>query len=84
MAIFDVLLTGNLFQGQTMYKVRWVGYGPSNDTYEPYDNLLSCVDMIEEFVNQQKEQKKKREEEKKKVCLYLSKNEHCASQHTIN
>ncbi|XP_064627542.1 M-phase phosphoprotein 8-like [Lineus longissimus] len=52
--------------GQTMYKVRWVGYGPANDTYEPYDNLLSCVDMIADYVSQQKEQRKKREEEKKK------------------
>lgn len=52
-----------------MYKVRWLGYSPSWDTWEPYENLLSCVDMIDEYVAQHDMQKKKREEEKRKVGI---------------
>ncbi|GAB4835134.1 hypothetical protein Ancab_000043 [Ancistrocladus abbreviatus] len=31
-------------------KVRWKGYGPSEDTWEPIDGLGDCQDSIKEFV----------------------------------
>ncbi|XP_076948862.1 DNA (cytosine-5)-methyltransferase CMT2-like [Bidens hawaiensis] len=32
------------------FKVRWVGYGPSDDTWEPIEELSKCNDKIREFV----------------------------------
>ncbi|XP_028078261.1 DNA (cytosine-5)-methyltransferase 1-like [Camellia sinensis] len=32
------------------FKVRWRGYGPSEDTWEPIDGLSNCTDSIKEFV----------------------------------
>ncbi|MQL72106.1 hypothetical protein Taro_004438 [Colocasia esculenta] len=32
------------------FKVRWKGYGPSEDTWEPIDGLSKCSERIEEFV----------------------------------
>ncbi|XP_059646442.1 putative DNA (cytosine-5)-methyltransferase CMT1 [Cornus florida] len=32
------------------FKVRWMGYGPSEDTWEPSDGLSKCKERIKEFV----------------------------------
>ncbi|XP_057800624.1 DNA (cytosine-5)-methyltransferase CMT2-like isoform X1 [Salvia miltiorrhiza] len=32
------------------FKVRWVGYGPSDDTWEPIENLGKCPEHIRDFV----------------------------------
>ncbi|KAL0299801.1 UNVERIFIED_CONTAM: DNA (cytosine-5)-methyltransferase CMT2 [Sesamum radiatum] len=32
------------------FKVRWVGYGPSDDTWEPIESLRKCQDRIRDFV----------------------------------
>ncbi|KAG9459845.1 hypothetical protein H6P81_004353 [Aristolochia fimbriata] len=32
------------------FKVRWKGYGPSHDTWEPIDGLSKCEERIEDFV----------------------------------
>ncbi|KAM7505580.1 hypothetical protein LguiB_004484 [Lonicera macranthoides] len=32
------------------FKVRWKGYGPSDDTWEPHDGLSNCEESIKEFV----------------------------------
>ncbi|PWA80759.1 bromo adjacent homology (BAH) domain protein [Artemisia annua] len=33
------------------FKVRWAGYGPSDDTWEPIQGLRKCQDKIREFVH---------------------------------
>ncbi|XP_078619645.1 uncharacterized protein LOC144886779 [Branchiostoma floridae x Branchiostoma japonicum] len=40
------------YQGQTLYRVRWKGFGSSEDTWEPKENLLSCEDLVDDFVSQ--------------------------------
>ncbi|KAL6555477.1 Alpha-1,3-mannosyltransferase cmt1 [Orobanche gracilis] len=32
------------------FKVRWKGYGPADDTWEPVDSLRKCKEKIKEFV----------------------------------
>ncbi|KAI4327813.1 hypothetical protein L6164_020231 [Bauhinia variegata] len=32
------------------FKVRWKGYGPSDDTWEPLDGLSNCPEKLKEFV----------------------------------
>lgn len=32
------------------FQVRWVGYGPSDDTWEPIEGLNNCQERIQEFV----------------------------------
>ncbi|KAK9157089.1 hypothetical protein Scep_003663 [Stephania cephalantha] len=32
------------------FKVRWKGYGPSDDTWEPFDGLSKCQGKIKDFV----------------------------------
>eukprot|EP01044_Picomonas_judraskeda_P024382 COSAG03_NODE_6704_length_1018_cov_0.710555_1_plen_334_part_10 len=36
--------------GEWQYKVRWEGYGPSDDTWEPIDNLLSCIGKVRQYI----------------------------------
>ncbi|XP_019422761.1 PREDICTED: DNA (cytosine-5)-methyltransferase CMT3-like isoform X6 [Lupinus angustifolius] len=32
------------------FKVRWKGYGPSEDTWEPVDGLRDCKEVLKDFV----------------------------------
>ena len=54
------------FQGQVTYKVRWKNYGPADDTWEPIENLQSCLDLVEDYEKKKEDEKKKRAEERKK------------------
>jgi hypothetical protein len=38
-------------KGKTYYKVRWVGYGQKDDTWEPEENLKNCEDAITTYMN---------------------------------
>ena len=45
---------GCLLQGETLYKVRWLNYSPSWDTWEPYGNLESCHEMMKAYSDKHK------------------------------
>ena len=35
--------------GEKLYLVRWQGFGSEDDTWEPLDNLSSCLSLIRRF-----------------------------------
>lgn len=35
-------------KGKLLYKIRWKGYGPSGDTWEPVDTL-SCPEILAKY-----------------------------------
>lgn len=41
---------GNSGKHGLKFKVRWKGYDPSEDTWEPLENLSNCEDRIKDFV----------------------------------
>ncbi|KAK9095622.1 hypothetical protein Scep_027091 [Stephania cephalantha] len=40
------------------FKVRWKGYGPSEDTWEPIEGLNNCQDLLRDFVREAVKSKK--------------------------
>ncbi|XP_078429548.1 DNA (cytosine-5)-methyltransferase CMT3-like isoform X2 [Wolffia australiana] len=42
---------GNTGKFGLKFKVRWKGYTPSEDTWEPIESLRNCPDRIKDFVN---------------------------------
>ena len=37
------------YEGQTLYHVRWKGFGPDKDTYEPIENLGNCQEILNKY-----------------------------------
>eukprot|EP01051_Picozoa_sp_SAG22_P026830 SAG22_NODE_8674_length_637_cov_1.544610_1_plen_174_part_10 len=38
-----------VIDSELQYKVRWAGYGPGDDTWEPLENLEGALDTVERF-----------------------------------
>ncbi|XP_066474822.1 M-phase phosphoprotein 8 isoform X2 [Tiliqua scincoides] len=49
--VFEVekILDWKIEAGQTLYKVRWKGYSPDDDTWEPEAHLEDCKEVLLEF-----------------------------------
>ncbi|GAB1597875.1 uncharacterized protein LOC115210952 isoform X1 [Argonauta hians] len=61
----DKIVGMTKINGKERYKVRWVGYPSSNDTWEPRENLLPCIEMVEDFERDRQRLKKRRAEERR-------------------
>ena len=48
---------------ETQYEVKWKGYDPKQNTYEPISNLAGCEDMIAEYKQRKQQQDAEREAE---------------------
>ena len=47
-----------------MYRVRWKGFGPEEDTWEPKSNLITCEELLVRFKEARKREKLERLERK--------------------
>ncbi|XP_071955195.1 uncharacterized protein [Antedon mediterranea] len=56
--VFKIMGMTKTDEGTQLFLVRWRGYGPEEDTWEPRDNLFACEDLIEQFL--EKESKKRK------------------------
>ena len=49
-----------IINGTNKYLIKWEGYPESQNTWEPLDNLLSVVEMVDEFENSLREKEKEK------------------------
>lgn len=68
----EAILGDELIDGVVHYHVKWLGFGQEDNTWEPIENLASCQDLIDRYL----EEKAKREAEK----LAKNESEHDASE----
>lgn len=55
----EKLIKSRVIKGKTEYLVRWKGFSPRSDTWEPAKNL-SCDDLIEKLSDAPPSPKKKK------------------------
>ncbi|XP_061427815.1 M-phase phosphoprotein 8 isoform X1 [Lethenteron reissneri] len=42
------------FEGEQQFRVRWRGYSPEEDTWEPKENLGGCEELLQQFYHNRK------------------------------
>jgi len=53
----EKILDERLYKGITQFLVRWEGFTPADDSWEPEENLENISHMIEEFRHRKAETK---------------------------
>jgi len=56
--IVEKIMDKKVENGKTIYFLKWQGYGPQYDTWEPVENL-DCDELIEEFEKEWSEKQKR-------------------------
>ncbi|KAK8835948.1 hypothetical protein M9Y10_040331 [Tritrichomonas musculus] len=51
--------------GEILYQVRWKGVGEEYDTFEPFDNLAGCPEILNRYFDRKKQEEEKQLEKKK-------------------
>ena len=74
-------IVGRRQHGREMqYKVRWEGFGPSGDTWEPVAHLASCIGKVRKYIEGENAKKQKLEQRSHGHDGVLSKDERLAVQ----
>lgn len=58
-------------KGQTQYFIKWRGWPESANTWEPFDNVQACADIIEDFEKSLAAKQNRRGRGKRKFGTYL-------------
>ncbi|VDL18896.1 unnamed protein product [Hymenolepis diminuta] len=74
----EAILDERRVNDQLTYKVRWVGYPSSEDTWEPEENLVGVRDLIDQF------HKQKRTSSPSSVTSQSSRKRHAGSSNESN
>ena len=61
--------------GNELFRVRWKGYPPEEDTWEPKHHLDGCLEKLQEFLEKVQTEKRKEKEERRQKSIELKKKE---------
>ena len=50
--VVEKILDSRIFKGKKQYKIKWMGYSNNESTWEPEQNLKTCMKMVNEFEKQ--------------------------------
>lgn len=59
-------------QKKILYKVRWKGYTPFEDTWETSENLTACDECINNYLSQESQKNKQKIKEKREITKIQS------------
>ena len=45
----EKILSQRVTHGKKKYLIRWKGFGPEEDSWEPSKNLIGCNELLKEF-----------------------------------